>query len=332
MNFALYHQAEGGTSFWTESYTGAQAVQVINGQFHVLLGSRTPLDPADLVGDLYLGITVNGEDMLPREPIVASTISRLIVSSGGTSMIAGNLQVGDNTWIPQFAGMDGNDMAVNGQFEQRGSGGARVYKLGIGTDPAAGRGTLAMGGGIDMNGHSVTDSGALDFRGHFHINVPADRHGGFWDMKNNNYILAVGSDSQQIRASRTLNMQGNSIINCGALTEANLQTPEELTAERIDRFEEGDVLCWISGRLEKCSRAGDRLVQAVADKEGRPIIIGAEAIKVLGPVQAGDILVASDVLGYAVVNSDPHPGTVIAQALEDFVGERGLVKAMIRKW
>jgi hypothetical protein len=74
------------------------------------------------------------------------------------------------------------------------------------------------------------------------------------------------------------------------------------------------------------------LVQAVADVEGRPIVIGAEAIKVLGPVQAGDILVASDVPGYATVNNDPRAGTVIAQALEDFDGEQGLVKAMIRKF
>jgi len=50
------------------------------------------------------------------------------------------------------------------------------------------------------------------------------------------------------------------------------------------------------------------------------------------PFQAGDILVASDVPGYARVNNDPAPGTVIAQALEDFDGERGVIKAMIRKW
>ncbi len=129
-------------------------------------------------------------------------------------------------------------------------------------------------------------------------------------------------------------MHGNSIVNCGALTEANLQTLEELAAERIDRLSEGDLLCWSpeSDRLEKCAVANDRLVQAVADPDGRPIVIGAEVVRVLGPVQAGDILVASDVPGYAMVNNDPRPGTVIAQVLENFDGEQGLVKAMIRKW
>ena len=61
----------------------------------------------------------------------------------------------------------------------------------------------------------------------------------------------------------------------------------------------------------------------MADPQGRPIIIGR--------VQRGDILVALDTAGYAMVNNQAAPWTVIAQALEDFDGERGLVKTMIRK-
>jgi hypothetical protein len=85
-------------------------------------------------------------------------------------------------------------------------------------------------------------------------------------------------------------------------------------------------------QLELCTTSNDRLVQAVADAQGRPIIIGAEAIKVIGPVKRGDILVASGVPSYAMVNNDPVSGSVIAQALEDFEGGRGLIKAMIRKF
>jgi hypothetical protein len=121
-------------------------------------------------------------------------------------------------------------------------------------------------------------------------------------------------------------------MSCGAYVEANLQTPDELAVGHIDRFKEGDVLCWGVDRLELCSAANDRLVQAVADKRGRPIVLGAEAIKVLGPVKRGDILVASAVPGYAMVNNDPTPGSVIAQALVDSSADRGLIKAMIRKW
>ena len=130
-----------------------------------------------------------------------------------------------------------------------------------------------------------------------------------------------------------LNMNGNSIVNCGALTEANLQTPEEITAGGSDRFEEGDVLCWSAKaqRLERCVTPGDPLVQAVADSGGRPIVIGAEAVKVVGPVHHGDYLVASIFTGYTMTSPTPSFGSVIAQALEDFSGERGIIKAMIRK-
>jgi len=125
-------------------------------------------------------------------------------------------------------------------------------------------------------------------------------------------------------------IRGN--LSNGGLIENNLQTPDELAAETIDRFSEGDVLCWGNDQLELCDQASDPLIQAVADANGKPIVIGAEVIRVLGPVQRGDLLVASDVPGYAIVDDDPQPGSVIAQALEDFDGERGLIRAMIRKF
>ena len=123
-------------------------------------------------------------------------------------------------------------------------------------------------------------------------------------------------------------------VDCNGLTESNLLTAEEKRISRIDRFEVGDVLCWSpeNEQLEVCTTSGNRLVMAVADPNGKPIVMGAEPVKVLGPVKAGDILISSDVPGYAMVNNEPKPGTVIAQALEDFDGEAGVIKAMIRKW
>jgi hypothetical protein len=41
--------------------------------------------------------------------------------------------------------------------------------------------------------------------------------------------------------------------------------------------------------------------------------------------------VASDIPGYAKAASEPRFGIVIAQALESLDGERGVLKAMIRK-
>ena len=136
-----------------------------------------------------------------------------------------------------------------------------------------------------------------------------------------------------VNGADRLNIWDNGSVSCGALTEAGLQTPGEREAGGSDRFEEGDVLCWSAKahRLERCVTPGDPLVQAVADSGGRPIVIGAEAVKVIGPVRAGDYLVASSVAGYAMASPAPTFGTVIAQALEDFDGEQGIIKAMIRK-
>jgi len=123
-------------------------------------------------------------------------------------------------------------------------------------------------------------------------------------------------------------------ITSGAYVEANLMTNEERAAETVDRFEQGDVLCWSADaqKLELCAAANDRLVMAVADQNGKPIVLGAEPVKVIGPVVAGDLLVSSGVPGHAMVDNDPQPGTVIGQALEDLDGESGIIKAMIRKW
>lgn len=331
MEFVLYDAASDGNLKWGPE---AHDVPVNNGLFHVLLGSVTPIDPAQLVGDLWLDIKANGEGLAPREQLVSSAPNRLLVSGDSTSYVEGNLQIGNNAWTPAFASMDGNDMAVEGQFEQNGTGGARVYRLGIGTDPAANEGTLTLLRGIQTPFKILTerswefkqyDSGA-GTKTALRSTIDA-KHFQFRN-ENDSVILSIYANNS---SGGYLSMEGHSITNCGALTEANLQTEEEIAAGRIDRFEEGDVLCWGDGRLEKCAQAADPLVQGVADIEGRPIVIGAEAIKVIGPVKRGDYLVASNVPGYAKAASNPAFGTVIAQALEDLKGERGLIKAMIRK-
>jgi len=107
--FRLYHEASGGTAFWTEQHTGANAVSVEGGLFHVLLGSIAPLDPGQLTGDIYLGLTVAGdEEMTPRE--LLTSIYHAVEASG----IAGDLD------------MKGYDMSSVGNLAVNG-------EVGIGT-------------------------------------------------------------------------------------------------------------------------------------------------------------------------------------------------------
>ncbi len=179
-----------------------------------------------------------------------------------------------------------------------------------------------------MNGEFT---GNLTTKGMFHLagtdfimDEYGGRGGGRAMVNDQNDTLTINYDGDFAGGVR---LKGP--VSCGALIESNLQTEAEQDAGQIDRFSEGDVLCWGADQLELCKSANDRLVQAVADKAGKPIVLGAEKVKVLGPVQRGDALVASDVPGYAMVNNDPRAGSVIAQALEAFDGKQGTIKAMI---
>lgn len=121
-------------------------------------------------------------------------------------------------------------------------------------------------------------------------------------------------------------------VQTGAVIELNLMTTAERAVGRIDRFTQGDVLCWSTQteQLEKCDQANTRLVMAVANTKGLPIVQGAEPVKVLGPITAGDLLVASATPGYAMVNNDAPQGTTVGKALEDFDGESGVIMVWIR--
>ena len=340
IEFALYNQAEGGTPIWTEAYAEDQSVQVTEGQFHVLLGSQTPLNPDDLTGDVFLGITIGGEEMLPRERLVGVPYTMSMLAGATTQ---GDLTIGDRLYVE-----NGIDMQNDSRIWHLGSGNVD-FSIGGTSDTGNAYMTLHEGTQFAFNTKNSQGEGRNVFvvgRNEIESRLPLDMSGNniklgggakLWTNSTDNirFYLPDGSKvefANKFIPWRTIDMKGNSITNCGALTEANLQTPEELEAERIDRFEEGDVLCWGEGQLEKCAQDNDILVQAVADGDGRPIVIGAEVIKVLGPVERGDILVASGVPGYATVNNDAPDGAVIAQALENYDGQFGLIKAMIRKW
>lgn len=110
-------------------------------------------------------------------------------------------------------------------------------------------------------------------------------------------------------------------------------------AEDVDlayHAETGDVVVWREGHLIKSAQPNDRTVFGVAKTtderpEGVPVTLGIYVIKVTGKVHAGDFLVTSNRPGHAMASNAPAIGTVIAQALEGFDGESGLIRAMIRK-
>jgi hypothetical protein len=69
MEFRIYDVPAGGTPLWTEMWTGANAVDVSDGLFNVMLGSIDNTLASSIEGhdELYLGITVGTDsEMVPR--------------------------------------------------------------------------------------------------------------------------------------------------------------------------------------------------------------------------------------------------------------------------
>ncbi len=467
MQFALHDASTGGNLKWGPE---TQSVQVTDGLFNVLLGSVTAIDPANLTGDLWLDIIVNGEQLTPRERITtvpyameAGTLPAGAETQGSLDVYRElrvvspavmsafelmrtdeedrthrwriwhmNEEYGMNSlqiWeyrtdsigedcngnaadgaicAPRFTIAQGGNVGIGVmeplqplhlEYDKGVTAGEHILASLMRKNPGAGviltyhadgsattagavrasighdlylgtsnypnaiairtaNGNVGIGvasplvplhlehdSGVTAGAHNLASlldknsgagvvlgyeaDGTVATAGRVRASAGYDLHLGTSSYLN---AITILNTSGTTRLSGNLDMNGNSAVNCGALTEANLQTPEELAAGGSDRFEEGDVLCWGIDQLELCATPNDRLVQAVADAGGRPIVIGAEVVKVLGPVARGDILVASRVPGYAMVNNDPVSGSVIAQALEDFDRERGIIKAMIRKW
>jgi hypothetical protein len=367
MVFRLFTVLSGGTPCWSES----QSVNVRNGLFNVVLGSTVAISSACLAADAYLELVVNGETMTPRERLTsvahaveASTLSAGAVTRGGISL-SGPIDMRHDAIVNLRAVSAPNDAHLDimwGQSQDmfvKSSANGNLY-IGMGGNVNVGvSGNVNTGGDTNVGGYNLrlgaaNDDGytALRRDGRILHLLPWGGAAYPWDKvcigcgSTANLMINGNLDLRGSCTAASNSLDGSDVVSAvdddcvagtitsGAYVEANLMRPEERNSDDIERFQRGDLLCWSAAneQLELCNSANDRLVMAVADPNGRPIVIGAEPIKVLGAVQAGDILVSSDVPGYAMVNNDPRPGSVIGQSLEASNGERGLVKAMIRKW
>jgi hypothetical protein len=61
-------------------------------------------------------------------------------------------------------------------------------------------------------------------------------------------------------------------------------------------------------------------------------LTGRVPCKVIGKVSKGDMLVSSNVPGYAMVDNDPRIGTMIGKAIEDKLDDnKGVVEVLVGK-
>jgi hypothetical protein len=297
---------------WADSNLSVYGVGIF-GQPNVGEGGELALRPGD-AGNGWTLDNNRGQFRLHHDGTVYFTVA----TNGDTAVGGNNIYLGGSTNEHVVLRQDGDQSNL---FLVPWGGPGRLYDrvtIGSGHDY---RTDLFVWGNIAGTNYYM---GGTDF---IMSDVPGRGDGGRALVHDNNDTLTINYGGDFAGGVRI-----NGPLACGALVESNLQTPQEQDSGGTDRFTEGDVLCWGIDQLELCVTANDRLVQAVADKDGKPIVLGAEKVKVLGPVQRGDILVASSVPGYAMVNNEPRSGSVIAQALENFDGQRGVIKAMIRKW
>lgn len=122
MTFTIYNAATSGTNFWSE----AQTVQVNNGVYAVALGAITPIDPAIIDGDLWLGVKAGVDaEMTPRQKLnsvpFAMTANRSLsersmfsywgsnVCPSGTDLVFSGVAVtaGTNSHGPYCVNIDG---------------------------------------------------------------------------------------------------------------------------------------------------------------------------------------------------------------------------------
>lgn len=370
MTFKLYNVLSGGTVCWSEN----QSVSIQNGQFNVLIGQITAISASCLTGDIYLEIVVSGETLTPRELLTSTAHAVEASSLPHNATTGGSINIapgpdGEGGQIRLVQGDTGNEWFVDNRL-----GTFRLFhdnQIYFSIDPT---GATEIEGPLNLNNNlstpgivtpfaimterpwqfeqegtgsgtttvlrSTTDSKNFRFLnedGSPILSIRALNGGGSVTVHEHLFIGSCSTlaalDGDNFISDATPSCSGGSLTT-GAIIEANLQSPEEVQLDTIERFELGDLLCWATDveQLEKCDTANNRLVMAVANHNGKPVVMGAEPIKVIGPVQAGDILVTSNIPGYAMVNNNPAPGTVIGQALEDLNGESGVIKAMIRKW
>jgi len=135
MTFRLYDSPAGGASLWEEQ----SRVQVEDGTFRVTLGRHTPL-PAMAGVEYYVGVSIGGEELLPRHPVAGSGIDEVTAAP----------VAGPPTATPYFpvAQMDYRYINVTGDTM---SGDLLV-------DASVGIGTLTPGTPLDVSGDIRTDS------------------------------------------------------------------------------------------------------------------------------------------------------------------------------
>ena len=167
LEFRIYDVPTGGTPLWTEMWTGANAVDVSDGLFNVMLGSIDNTLASSIEGhdELYLGITVGTDsEMEPRVQLgsVPFSMQALTVADGSitTEKIADGAVTSNKLNINASVSMNGYSLNSTGNVN--GHGTQQIHM-------PSGNGDIYLnwhqGGGLHVGGGDQTAKFTVDANG-----------------------------------------------------------------------------------------------------------------------------------------------------------------------
>jgi hypothetical protein len=175
-------------------------------------------------------------------------------------------------------------------------------------------------GNLRARGGISTDQGTLSITG----DVNFDSNTMFVDSTNNRVGIGTTSAEYELHVIGTASFTDTV---AGAYFEENASNPE------LKELDTGTILTMDEeGEIVPSCKANDTMVFG-ASKRGykQPIVMGAEPIKMTGPIKVGDFITTSSRYGHGMRSETKEVGTIIAQAMESGDGDSYNIKAMIRK-
>ena len=245
------------------------------------------------------------------------------ISIGGSATVnSGFTDAGADTILLVTAGTV-RTKVTNNSLQQTGAISAST-SLSAGTNLSVG-GDATITGNLTVNGNMTFADQATDnmtINGGLSFGANGRLESGF--LPDNNGTLSLGSNSLRF------NTVFATVFNGTATQAQYADLAENYLGDAA--YEPGTVLVF-GGEAEVTTtntKADHRVAGVVttnpahlmnADLEGEHVIgvalTGRVPCKVIGKVQKGDLLIASAVEGYAMVDNDPKPGRIIGKALEN---------------
>jgi hypothetical protein len=281
------------------------------------------------VGDNLWGLTVsNANDSLNAVGILG--VGQTGVRGGSTN---GTGVYGDST---NGAGVYGNSASSNGVYAQSASGGSSKAALRA-NSTAASCGIAAY-----LTNNSGCPTLEIDKRGAGGVAIDLQVFDPGTGQDGGHYI--IGYDQN---VTKKFQISGSGIIAAEGYTTWASDLAEMLPA--VEGSEPGDVLViGPDGKLDRCSAPYQTSVAGVYSTQpgfvgGQPIegevegaiplaVVGIVPVKVSaenGPIQPGDLLVASGTAGHAMrAGASPPQGSVIGKALEKWDQGTGLIQML----